>query len=123
MGPLDLRTTDGTMIPVTTYRALDRIANGLGMVEVGEIVPATFIGTLGEENRTDFDRLLELGVVELVSAPRGAAKGADAPADAPAKADGARTEPARPAAASPRPKRSRKTKTSKPAKPAAAPKS
>lgn len=76
------------MSPVS-YRALEPILNGLDpAIKPGEIVPATFRGTLGEENPRDFDRLLQLGVVEDAAtkhpdAPDGAPAADGAPPDAP----------------------------------------
>jgi hypothetical protein len=73
------------------YRALDNVHSGNGpVVKPGEIVPATFIDSLGETQPVDFDRLVELGAVQDASlpyTPDGAADEAVAPAGAPPVAE------------------------------------
>jgi hypothetical protein len=75
-----------------SYRATDTILCGLVTLEAGDLVPATYTGTLGEEHPVDFERLLALGVVENVAAnakhaaaPNGAPAGETLPTDAPSK--------------------------------------
>lgn len=54
-----------------TYLATDFIHRGIAeTVCPGEIVPPTFTSSLGNEEAIDFERLLELGVVELVEAAK-----------------------------------------------------
>jgi hypothetical protein len=51
------------------YRALGSILQGLGpTVEAGEIIPDTYPDMHGESHPNDFERLVDLGAAEKVSA-------------------------------------------------------
>lgn len=70
-----------------SYRALDNVHCGHGpIVRPGEIIPASYVDILGDEQPVDFERLLELGACQDASlpyAPDGAEDAAGTPQDAP----------------------------------------
>lgn len=53
------------------HRALHVVSRGLAEpVAPGELIPATYVDSLGNEQPFDFDRLVELGAAQQVDEPK-----------------------------------------------------
>jgi hypothetical protein len=70
------------------FRALTHVLQGsCPPVEPGELIPETYTNTLGEEESVDFERLVQLGAAEKVTAKSKKAKAdaedPEAPVDEP----------------------------------------